>query len=263
MRDFSNKTIMITGASSGIGEVLAHRLAMAGANLILLARSGDKLEKIKIKLEQDYPITCTYYIVDLSNKVSLQSCLVKIEANHQTIDAMVNNAGFGIFDAVQDADYHDIEKMFQVNVLALIEGIRYFLPHFIKKKQGHIINIASFAGKIATPKSSAYSASKHAVLGFSNALRLEVEKQGVLVTTVNLGPVRTNFFDVADPTGNYQENVKDFMIEPDQVVDQIVKVLFRKKREINLPRWMEFGSRLYHIFPGLAERLLRNQFSKK
>ncbi|WP_112181245.1 SDR family NAD(P)-dependent oxidoreductase [Paraliobacillus zengyii] len=263
MRDFTNKTIMITGASSGIGEGLAYKLAMSGANLILMARSGDKLKKLKEKLEQDYPIICTYYIVDLSNSASWESCLSKIEANHLTIDAMINNAGFGIFDAVEDADYQDIEKMFHVNVLALIKGIHYFLPHFIKRKQGHIINIASFAGKISTPKSSAYSASKHAVLGFSNALRLEVEKQGVYVTTVNLGPVRTNFFDAADPTGRYQKSVKRFMIEPEQVVDQITKSLFRKKREINLPRWMEFGSRLYHILPGFAERILRNQFSKK
>lgn len=263
MRDFTGKTIMITGGSSGIGEGLAYKLAECGSNLILLARSGDKLEEMKIKLERDYPITCTYYTVDLSDSSAWKSRLEEIKGNHETIDAMINNAGFGIFDSVEDTKYQDVEKMFQVNVLALIEGVRYFLPHFIKNKNGHIINIASFAGKIATPKSSGYSASKHAVIGFTNALRLEVENKGVLVTTVNLGPVRTNFFNIADPAGNYQDSVKRLMIEPEQVIDQIVKALFKKRREINLPKWMEFGSRLYHLFPGISESLLRNQFNKK
>ncbi|GGM22308.1 oxidoreductase [Paraliobacillus quinghaiensis] len=263
MRDFNGKTIIITGASSGIGEGLSHKLAACGANLILLARSGDKLKKLQTILEKEHTINCKYYTVDLSDRKAWKETLIKIEEEHPTIDAIINNAGFGVFDTVQEADYQDIEKMFQVNVLALMEGVQSLLPHFVSKKQGHIINVASFAGKIATPKSSAYSASKHAVIGFSNALRLEVENKGIFVTTVNLGPVRTNFFQVADPSGNYQKSVDQFMLEPEVVVDQIIKALFRRKREINLPRWMELGSRFYHLFPWLSERLLRKQFNKK
>lgn len=263
MRDFSNKTILITGASSGIGEGLAKASAKRGADLILIARSADKLANLKRDLEQKHAIHCAIYPLDLSNKSAWMSGIADIKNNHPNIDALINNAGFGIFDFAQDTKADDSETMFQVNVLALIESVRQWLPSLLEAKQGHIINIASFAGKLATPKSSVYSATKHAVIGFSNALRLEVEQYGVYVTTVNLGPVNTNFFQIADPSGSYQKNVARFMLESSDVVDVIIRSLFKKKREINLPKWMEVGSRLYHLFPNIAEKLLAKQFNKK
>ncbi len=263
MRDFSNKIVLLTGASSGIGEGLAKSLASNGANLILIARSTDKLYSLKERLQYDYQIECVVYSVDLSNQEAWITTLKEINQNYPRIDALINNAGFGIFDQVEEAKTEEIERMFQVNVFALIESVKQLLPSFLAAQQGHIINIASIAGKIATPKSSVYSATKHAVLGFSNALRLEVEKHGVFVTTVNLGPVRTNFFNIADPSGSYQKNVNRFMLDPNDVVEAITKSLFKQKREINLPRWMEIGSRLYHLFPQLSERILAKQFNKK
>ncbi|MFB1050432.1 SDR family NAD(P)-dependent oxidoreductase [Paraliobacillus sp. JSM ZJ581] len=263
MRNFLNKTILITGASSGIGEGLATSLAAHGANLILLARSTDKLDALKQSLENNYSIHCDVYSVDLANRKARTDTFKKIYQQYPTIDALINNAGFGIFDSIEEAKISDIEQMFQVNVLSLVESIQQLLPSLSAAKKGHIINIASFAGKIATPKSSIYGATKHAVLGFSNALRLEIEQQDLYVTTVNLGPVKTNFFQTADPSGNYQKNVERYMLYPNDVVDAIVHALFKRKREINLPKWMEIGSRLYHLFPVMTERLLKKQFNKK
>ena len=83
------------------------------------------------------------------------------------------------------------------------------------------------------------------------------------MTTVNLGPVKTNFFNVADPFGNYQQSVEKYMLDPNDVAEKIVKVLFTNKREINMPKWMDVGSRFYQVFPSLIERLLKSQFNKK
>ncbi|WP_182199468.1 SDR family NAD(P)-dependent oxidoreductase [Paraliobacillus salinarum] len=263
MHDFLNKTILITGASSGIGEGLAKSLAARGANLILLARSKDKLYDMKKVMKSEFSIQCDVYVVDLANSQARTEVFKRISEHYSTIDALINNAGFGIFDSIEDIKTSDMEKMFQVNVLALIEGIQILYPALSTAQKGHIINIASIAGKIATPKSSVYGATKHAVLGFSNALRLEVEQEDLYVTTVNLGPVKTNFFQTADPSGNYQKNVARYMLDPNDVVEKIIDTLFKRKREVNLPRWMELGSRLYHLFPGITERLLKKQFNKK
>ncbi|GAA5415435.1 putative oxidoreductase SA2266 [Paraliobacillus ryukyuensis] len=263
MRNFSNKRILLTGASSGIGKELAQALALRGANLILVARSTNKLLELKQTLEEAYAIDCAIYTVDLSKNEDWVKVLEEIKRKYPKIDALINNAGYGLFDQVEDVKTSDVEHMFQVNVFSLIESVKQLLPSFLNARRGHIINVASFAGKIATPKSSVYGATKHAVVGFSNALRLEVEQHGVYVTTVNLGPVRTNFFHIADPSGGYQQNVDRFMIEPSDVVRAIINSLFIRKREINLPRWMELGNRLYHLFPTLSERLLASQFNQK
>ena len=104
--------------------------------------------------------------------------------------------------------------MFEVNILGMMVLTQKFAIDMAERRQGHIINIASMAGKMATAKSTVYSATKFAVLGFSNALRLELKPLGVAVTTVNPGPIETNFFDKADPSGSYLEKVGQIVLEP-------------------------------------------------
>ena len=99
--------------------------------------------------------------------------------------------------------------------------------YMLKENKGHIINIASQAGKLATPKSSGYSASKHAVLGFTNSLRMELAKTDIYVTAVNPGPIQTNFFSIADQSGNYEKSA-----------EKTVNIIGKPKREVNLPKWM-------------------------
>lgn len=263
MQKFTGKTIIVTGATSGIGEVLCEQLANHQANLIIVARSLNKLTKLKQRLEDNYQVTCSPYLVDLVDQQAWKETLVGITKEHPSIDALVNNAGFGIFDYAVAMNEEDVERMFQVNVYALMEATAALLPHFSNQHHGHIINVASFAGKIATPKSAVYSATKHAVLGYTNAVRSEVKKDGIYVTAVNLGPVRTRFFQTADPSGQYEKAVKHYMLEPEKVAVKIVAAMFKPRREINLPKWMEFGSRLYLLFPNLTERLMSKTLNKK
>jgi uncharacterized protein len=137
------------------------------------------------------------------------------------------------------------------------------LPAMKQRRSGHIINIASQAGKIATPKSSVYSATKHAVLGYTNSLRMEVADDNIYVTAVNPGPIATNFFEVADKQGTYVKNVKRFMLQPEYVAKQVVNRMMTRTREINLPRWMSPGSIFYSLFPRTFELFGKRVFNQK
>lgn len=262
MRDLTGKTIIVTGATSGIGEKLSELLAQCSAELILVARSSKKLNHLKHRLEADYQIQCYVYTVELSNQTEWRTVLETLTQQHQ-IDAIINNAGFGLFEYAKNIQPEDMEKMFQVNVYTVVEATKCLIPHFTKQKHGHIINVASYAGKVATKKSSVYSATKHAVLGYTNAVRSELNNENIFVTAVNLGPVRTAFFETADPSGDYQKAVNRYMLDPEQVARHIIHALFKPKREVNLPRWMELGSRLYRLAPGIAERVMSRTLNKK
>ena len=150
------------------------------------------------------------------------------------IDILVNNAGLALGLApYQDYEELDMLTMLDTNVKGLMAVTRCFLPAMVKANQGHIINIVSMAGLIATGKSSLYSATKFAAIGFSNALRLELMPYGVYVTTVNPGPIRTGFFDQADPDGTYLKSVERFLLEPDAVAKKDCQD-YRKKQTRNL-----------------------------
>jgi short-subunit dehydrogenase len=157
----------------------------------------------------------------------------------------------------------EMKNMFEVNVYGLVACTKMVLPAMIERKKGHIINIASQAGKISTPKSSLYSATKHAVLGFTNSLRMEVKNSNIYVTSVNPGPIKTDFFTIADKQGNYVKNVERWMLDPNKVARKIVHSMFTPKREINLPGWMNAGSTIYQVMPKLFERMAGKAFLKK
>lgn len=257
------KIIVITGASSGIGQRVALKAAECGAVPVLLARSEDILRDTARSIKEKYDIDSPYYKADVSNIDELQAVFAEIYRSSGTVDILVNNAGFGIFDEVADADLGQMKAMFEVNVFGLVASTKMVLKDMLKKKSGHIINIASIAGKVATPKSSVYSATKHAVLGFTNSLRMEVRDSGIFVTSVNPGPIRTKFFDIADESGTYVKNVQKYMLDPERVAEKIVDAMLTPKREINLPSWMGMGSTFYQLFPGFVEKVAGKSLFKK
>lgn len=258
-----NKNIVITGGSSGIGEEVAIRVAKLGARPILIARSEEKLKEISQFIVENLQVDCLYYPLDISDRGEVEKTFADLLEKVGHVDILLNNAGFGIFDAFVDADLDDLERMFQVNVIGLMACTKAVLPSMLERNRGHIINVASQAGKLATPKSSGYSASKHAVLGFTNSLRMELAKTNIYVSSVNPGPIETNFFQIADKSGNYVNNVKKYMLKADYVAEKIVQLMEHPKRELNLPRWMNMGSTLYHLFPSIADKLVGDLLNKK
>ncbi|MBB5326287.1 hypothetical protein HNQ34_003421 [Anoxybacillus tepidamans] len=258
----AGKHVVITGASGGLGERIAYEVAKRKGIPVLLARNEEKLANIAAHIEATYNVSCRYEQLDVSDIAAVEAVFHKL-LEEMDIDVLVNNAGFGVFRYVEDIDLKETEEMFAVNVCGLIACTKMVYPHMMKRRSGHIINIASQAGKIATPKSSVYAATKHAVLGFTNSLRMEAAQYGVYVTSVNPGPIETNFFTVADASGDYVKNVKKWMLKADDVARSIVDVMMMPAREVNMPRWMNAGSKLYQLFPTLIETIGKTAFFKK
>lgn len=263
MELLKGKNIIITGASGGIGAEIAKLCAERGANLILLARSIDKLQQLQKDFYQKYRINVHIFQLDVSDTNKIKEVFSRIFEIVDQVDILVNNAGFGVFREAHEATIEEIKGMFNVNVVGLMACTNMVLPKMRERRLGHIINIASQAGKIATPKSSVYSATKHAVLGYTNSLRMELHDFNVNVTSVNPGPIATNFFNIADEKGTYVKNVQRFMLQPEYVAQKVVDAMLTKTREINLPRWMNMGSVIYVLFPRLFEWLGRRAFNQK
>ncbi|WP_235816529.1 SDR family NAD(P)-dependent oxidoreductase [Bacillus massilinigeriensis] len=263
MNRLKGKNVIITGASGGIGAEIARLCAERGANLVLLARSMDKLEALKIDLESCFSVPVEVHQLDVSDKDQVEHVFNEILKKQEQVDVLVNNAGFGIFREAHEAKLDEIQSMFDVNVIGLMACTLKVLPSMRRRKSGHIINIASQAGKLATPKSSVYSATKHAVLGFTNSLRMELSDYHVFVTSVNPGPISTNFFQIADEKGTYVKSVQRFMLDPKYVAKKIVDAMLTPTREINLPRWMNAGSVIYTLFPRAFEKIGKRFFDRK
>ncbi|MBT2686994.1 SDR family oxidoreductase [Bacillus sp. ISL-47] len=258
-----NKNVIITGASGGIGAQMAALCAERGANLVLLARNLEKLNALKADLRSRFSVDIHVHKLDVSNSDEVSAVFSEILAQLGHVDILVNNAGYGIFREAHEAKIEEIKGMFDVNVVGLMACTSMVLPAMRQQKNGHIINIASQAGKIATPKSSVYSATKHAVLGYTNSLRMELADSNVFVTAVNPGPIETNFFNIADEKGTYVKNVQRYMLKPEYVALKVVNAMLTPVREINLPRWMNAGSIVYTLFPRLFEKIGKRAFNQK
>ena len=250
------RTILITGASGGLAQEMVKLLPED--RLILLGRNQEKLEQLYAGHPQAECIG-----LDITNSHALEQLVEDLTHRYGGIDVLVNNAGYGIFEEFDQITNEQIHSMFEVNTFALMNLSRRLAACMKESRKGHIINIVSMAGLIATAKSSLYSATKFAAIGFSNALRLELMPYGVYVTTVNPGPIRTGFFDQADPDGTYLKSVDRFLLEPDAVAQKIVKTIGKNKRDLNLPALLNLAHKFYTLFPNLADKLAGETFNYK
>ncbi|MCB4990951.1 SDR family oxidoreductase [Streptococcus mutans] len=251
------RIIVITGASGGLAEEIIKRLPQTD-QLVLLGRDKEKLEDMYAYRER---VTC--FQIDIKDDEAVQDIIDTIYQKFDRIDIFINNAGFGEFKDFDHYSNRDIRDMFDVNTLATINFSRLVGQKMAEVQSGHIINIASMAGLIASSKSTIYSATKFAVIGFSNALRLELADKEVYVTTVNPGPIATKFFDKADPSGNYLKSVEEFTLQPDDVAKKIVAIFGKNKRELNIPFLLKAAHKAYILFPKLSDFLTRKVFNYK
>lgn len=263
MQNLANKVVLVTGASSGLGEQICYQAAKQGAIIIACARSVDKLQQVKERCEELSQNHCYAFKVDMSDAQSIEYLVQAIYANEKNIDVLVNCAGFGYFEDFIDFDMNQARQMFEVNILGMMLLTQKIAAKMVLRQAGHIINIASMAGKMATPKSTIYSATKFAVIGFSNALRLELKPFGIHVTTVNPGPIETNFFNIADPNGGYLDKIGAMVLQADVLAKEIVNTFGKNKREINRPRLMNTAAFFYQVFPTIGDYLAGGIFNKK
>lgn len=214
--NIDSKIALVTGASSGIGTAFSHALINKGATVYGLARSTDKLNKIRNELGEKFiPVT-----LDITNHDLIAEWVEDTFSDNQQPDILINNAGVGRFGNVDELSLEDWETMLQTNLSGTFYMSRQIVP-LLKQNDSvcHIINIASIAGKIGNPQLTGYNASKYGVRGFSEALFKEVRYDGIKVTCFYPGSIATDFF-----TKNNMETHPN-MMQPEDVADVLVNIL--------------------------------------
>lgn len=248
----NKKTVFITGATSGIGRIIAERCIQKGYTVYATGRNKEMLDSIS-------KIGCHTIEADLKNTAEIKSLCEQLPK----IDVAILNAGVGYFQNVSDLSDDEIIDMIHINVSAPILMSKYIANNMMKQNNGHIIIIGSQAGKVPTKKASVYAATKHAITGFVNGLRMEVKDYQIKVTGVYPGPIDTPFIDKADFTGTYRNSMNRYLLKAEKVAAKIVQVIEKPVREINLPPIMKFTSKLYAMAPKLTETIGKNFFEKK
>ena len=191
------KTALITGASSGIGLELAKIHASKGGDLVVVARSEDKLQTLKNELENQYDIAVHVIAKDLSIPNAATEVFKETESIGIQVDYLINNAGFGLYGKFEDSEWEVENNMIQVNITALTQFTKLYLPGMIARKNGKIMNVASTAAFVPGPTMTVYCATKPYVLSFSEALNNEVNHQGISVTALCPGATASGFSKTA------------------------------------------------------------------
>lgn len=224
MKTVKNKTVLITGASSGIGEAFAYELAKQGANLIITARSEEKLLIIANKITNEYNVKVTVFTGDLLQKDTPEKLYNQIKQAGLWVDLLVNNAGFGKWVNFLDESIEGYDKMIEININALVKLCHLVLPEMLQKGDCGIINVASTGALQPCPYVATYCASKSFVLNFSEALHGEYSKRGVTIVALCPGNTTTGFQLVA------KANTKGMAADtPETVVKQGISALLRDK----------------------------------
>ncbi len=190
----TTKTILITGASSGIGEACAHVFAKNKCRVILTARRGEKLKQVKQTLEKEYQVEVLDLVFDVRNRSEVENTLNALPENWKNIDVLINNAGLSLgLDPIQNGDVDDWETMIDTNVKGLLFVSKVISNIMIKNGQGHIINIGSIAGKESYLNGNVYCSTKAAVDSLTKSMRIDLLSHGIRVTGIHPGAVETEF----------------------------------------------------------------------
>lgn len=218
-------TALITGASSGIGATFAEVLAERGHDLILVARSGDKLEELAATLRGDTGRQVTVITADLGQPNSGSALAKKVASLKLSVDLLVNNAGFGAAGTFARQAPQRNAQMVALNCAAVVDLAHAFLPAMLAQGSGGIVNVASVAGFQPTPYMCVYGASKAFVLSFTEGLWAELRGSGVRVTALCPGPVDTPFFEATGTPGLRKSVPKPFMMQARPVVEAALAAL--------------------------------------
>ena len=265
--DFTNQTIIITGASSGIGKILAIKLAQQKANLVLAARNKSALE---ITAQECVKVGGKAIVVptDVTNPEACQKLIEDSVAAFGTIACLVNNAGLTMwakFDEIEDISIFD--QIMKVNYLGSVYCTYYALPH-LKNSRGLLVAISSLTGKTGVPTRSGYAASKHAVQGFFDSLRIELKDTGVDVLVVSPGFIATDFrqhlLGAQGTLVNADLDEKQQKAMSTEVcADLIIKAMEKRQRELVMTLKGKFGLWLKLLAPNLVDAIASRAVSSQ
>jgi short-subunit dehydrogenase len=254
MRPLTGKVVLLTGASRGLGADMARRFARERARLALAARSMADLERVRADCAA-VGAEAVAVAADVGDPVSLRALVEAVESSLGPVDVPVNNAGVEEVLDFERTSLERIEEIIRVNVLGVLWLTRLVVPSMIARRSGHVVNIASIAGLTPIPHNDIYSASKHAVVGFSRALRLELAEHGVGVSVLCPGPVDAGMF------ARWTERppaVAGGVVSSRTVAEAVVQAVLRDRGEVVVARGLSrIGDWSFAIAPELAGRLMR------
>jgi short-subunit dehydrogenase len=255
---FNKKTVLITGASSGIGACFAQHLSQLGAYVILTARRKDEL--LRIQAELSHPDQSVIFVMDMLDNDQIDKVTSQIMQDHN-IDIVLLNAGISQRSTVLATAFETEEKIMKTNYFGLTRLAKLVLSQMVERKQGHYIVMSSVTGKIGVPGRSSYAASKHALHGYFDSLRAEVTDLGLFVTIICPGYVYTNISKNAlladgSPQNSIDKNSKNGM-EVDIFVNKALKGIAKKKQELLIGGKETFGVVLKRIFPSMLNNIVK------
>jgi short-subunit dehydrogenase len=248
------KVVVVTGASSGIGEVTARALAARGAAVVLAARNEEKLRFVEreILAAGDRALAVK---TDVEDEASVEAMVQRTVGEFGALDILVNNAGLGLSGRVAELQPADLRYLFEVNLVGPLHCVRAVLPHM--PRGGRIISVSSVIGKRAIPKVGGYCATKFALNALSDALRVEISGQEISVTSVYPGTTRTTFRENSRRTRNEKRGWRPRGVTPERVAEKIAQAAEKGGRDV----YVTLPDRLFvaatTLLPGLTDRVLR------
>jgi short-subunit dehydrogenase len=252
-----DKVAVITGASMGIGEAIAKLFLQEGAKVVLCARDLARTKAAEQRLgggTHALSLSC-----DVSKRDQVDAVVAETLKRFGRIDIWVNNAGFGLNDAVADMEMAELRRMFDTNLFGAIECMQAVIPVMRRQGGGDIVNISSVSGHISTPYMSGYAATKHAMNAIGKAARMELLRHNINVLTVCPGYIATDFVKNM-VKGKHSERVGSsvkYAVGPDVVAKDTLKGLLKRKREVVTPRIYKLFINMYHTLPGVVENRIR------
>lgn len=247
---------IVTGASHGIGRATASLLHEHGAAVGLVARTAHELETASRQLG----IKSAFAVADVADKVQVDRAFAQLGNQLGKPDILVNNAGVGAYASVLEEDPDAYERLMRVNFLGTVHATLAVLPNMAARGSGHIVNIASIAGRLGAPFEAAYSASKFAVVGFAESLAAEVQSLGIHVSLVNPGPVQTRF---TEARGVPFQRTVPHPVKPERIAAAVLEAIERDRFERTIPGWLRSGTIVRAVAPNLYRHGLLRSTSKE
>ena len=258
-KHFTKSTVVITGASAGIGREFARQLAPVVRAMILVARRNDRLEALERELKTLNPeLELFGRSLDLRNQAELEHFCDWMDESGLTIDLLINNAGLGDHGPFAESEWERVCSMLQVNVYALSYLTFRVLPAMTKTGSGAILNVSSVAGLLPVPNSAVYAATKAYVMSFSEAIRAELRSSGISVTVLCPGPVETEFLSLATRKSDLQKHTAPdfFVVSVEEVVREALEAAAKERPRVIPGAIVNLAMTTIAFLPMFIKRLL-------
>lgn len=264
MKNFSGKVAVITGAGSGIGRALAVQLAERGCIVAVSDINQEGLEGTR-KLLEAAGAVCSTHVVDVADRASVEDFAADVVREHGAAHLLINNAGVTLVDRAEHVKYEDFEWILNINFWGVVHGTKSFLPYMRQVDEAHIVNVSSLFGLVAMPLQTSYNASKFAVRGFTEGLKMELAGSAIGVSCVHPGGIKTSIGKnsrVGDDalSGSKEQLVADFekaaRTTPEKAASVIIRGIEKKKRRILIGGDAKFVDFVARLFPGSYEKIL-------